>query len=292
MLAVSAKSQCDTVTNIAVNSITATTATITYTASAQATSYYVVVRDSATNANTFTTTTSLTSVNVTGLVSNRRYLVYVGSLCPVDTSIIINSVTVPKKFTTVNNIVVYTPMNANGYQYRRGAFDSTFHIPFGDTALNRGITRPGALMTYSGDSSFYWWNGAIWQPVTQNIETLTALINEKVDSLTFSSGILYYWVDGVSTGISIEGSTTVITLNPGTTSWTFSAGTIIEKVAVIETTDITVDIGTSMSGTELFEGMPVNTGVGVVQFDYYPLSSGTIYFTGVTVNTTIKIYIR
>jgi hypothetical protein len=73
-------------------------------------------------------------------------------------------------------------------------------------------------------------------------------------------------------------------------AWKASAGTLIEKILIISDVDLIVNIGTSNEGNEIAEGVEVNHGYGIVTVDYFIRTDTTIYFTGVTSNTIIKIY--
>lgn len=58
---------------------------------------------------------------------------------------------------------IYTKVSGYGYQWTRGFFDSTLHIPIGSTPLIRSnITKPGALFYNTTDSSLYTWTGVQW----------------------------------------------------------------------------------------------------------------------------------
>lgn len=59
----------------------------------------------------------------------------------------------------------YTPMNAFGYQYKYTKHDSGFNLPFKDTLIGRGTTRPGAVVCSIRDSLLYYWTGIKWVPI-------------------------------------------------------------------------------------------------------------------------------
>lgn len=92
--------------------------------------------------------------------------------------------------------ITYTPMTAAGYRFKYFVADSGHTVPFKDTALDRGTTRPGSLVCFTGDSSVYWWNGARWRPIGSNVTTGT--ITSGIDSATFYNGNLCFWTEGAS----------------------------------------------------------------------------------------------
>lgn len=92
--------------------------------------------------------------------------------------------------------ITYTPMNAAGYRFKYFISDSGHTIPFKDTTLDRGTTRPGSLVCFTGDSAVYWYNGLMWKPIGSNVTTGT--ITSGIDSATFYSGTLCFWTEGAS----------------------------------------------------------------------------------------------
>ena len=82
------------------------------------------------------------------------------------------------------------------------------------------------------------------------------------------------------------------TLSAGATSYSVAAGTLIEKIEITEATDITLDVGTTLAWEDLVTNAPVVDGNAVITLNKYFASSGTLYFTGVTGSTVIKIYKR
>jgi hypothetical protein len=92
--------------------------------------------------------------------------------------------------------ITYTPMNAAGYQFKYFISDSGHTVPFKDTALDRGTTRPGSLVCFTGDSAVYWYNGLYWRPIGANVTTGT--ITSGIDSATFYNGNLCFWTEGAS----------------------------------------------------------------------------------------------
>lgn len=110
--------------------------------------------------------------------------------------------------------ITYTPMTAAGYQFKYLKVDSgTLAIPFGDTAILRGIARPGSLVCFTGDSLIYGFNGRYFAVMGADVSSLITLINRKVDSVTINAGVLNYWKQGVSYGstLPVTDSTIFIT---------------------------------------------------------------------------------
>ena len=63
--------------------------------------------------------------------------------------------------TFTSNAQIYTKVNGYGYQWTRGLFDSTLHIPIGNL-LRSNVNRAGALVYNTADSSVYTWTGTQW----------------------------------------------------------------------------------------------------------------------------------
>lgn len=76
-------------------------------------------------------------------------------------------------------------------------------------------------------------------------------------------------------------------------SWTFPAGTLIDRVVVIDATDINFSMGTTLGGTNIFDNALVevaDTQTGILTSPYYCVDETTIYWSGNGVNSKIKIY--
>jgi hypothetical protein len=201
IFSVTANSQCDSIpsANITFSTIGTTSITTNWTAATGAISYILEVENDVTGSLISTTIGAGNLFYTTnGLQQNTLYNVKVLTVC--SGGIInqqINSVLVRTRSTPV----IYTPMTANGYSYKRGSFDSTLHVPFvNDTSLYRGLLRPGAIICYSADSLFYGWNGKYFALMGADVASLVNRIDSKVDSVTVSADTLYYWVNGVSYG--------------------------------------------------------------------------------------------
>jgi len=71
----------------------------------------------------------------------------------------------------------------------------------GDT-VGRGSVA-GAIKFKSSDHSFYFHNGTSWHPFVTDSLGMIARLNDKVDSVTLASNILYYWKVGVGYGVTL-----------------------------------------------------------------------------------------
>jgi hypothetical protein len=91
---------------------------------------------------------------------------------------------------------IYNTMTDAGYRWKRGAFDSTLHIPIQDTSLVNGLTRRGAIVQRVSDSALYMYNGARW--VLVGGSSLINSLSGKVDSVTVSADTIKYWKAGIS----------------------------------------------------------------------------------------------
>ncbi len=85
----------------------------------------------------------------------------------------------------------YAPDFRYGQNSLRGAFDSTLHIPYGDTILHSNKVRAGAVMMHT-DKNIYSWNGARWNAIggttyVQGFGLLFAGTTIKVDTFSIST---------------------------------------------------------------------------------------------------------
>ena len=196
-----ARSQCDTMRNATFSSITTNSVVVTIVSPGvfptNWTGFAVTLYDSITNTVAFQTFVTSKTFTATGLTANRTYKLGVVTFL---NSTFCSPTIFNKYVKTASAVVGYTPMNGNGYKYNRIATDSTFHIPFQDTTLNRGYTRPGAIVCRPADSLFYGWNGSKWALMGADVSALVALINQKVDSVVYRGDTIYYWANGVSYG--------------------------------------------------------------------------------------------
>ena len=71
----------------------------------------------------------------------------------------------------------------------------------GDT-VGRGSVA-GAIKFKSSDHSFYFHNGTSWHPFVTDSLGMISRLNDKVDSVTLASNILYYWKVGVGYGVTL-----------------------------------------------------------------------------------------
>jgi hypothetical protein len=81
-----------------------------------------------------------------------------------------------------------------------------------------------------------------------------------------------------------------VTLPAGTASYNLPAGTNIRKVIVLEPNTITFKLGTTVGGREL--GTVITSdGFATLTISTYFKTATTLYFSGVTPNSIIKIFI-
>lgn len=83
-----------------------------------------------------------------------------------------------------------------------------------------------------------------------------------------------------------------VVLAPGVSTWDVPAGIMVEKVVIIEPTEINVSIGTSEGGNEYMEEQTVENGALPFSYDEFFLNGGKLWFTGLTENSIVKIFIR
>jgi hypothetical protein len=83
-----------------------------------------------------------------------------------------------------------------------------------------------------------------------------------------------------------------ITLAPGTASWVAPVDMVIELVRVYDPAPITFRMGTTPAGSEVWEDQNITSVNRLLRQDIDATAATTYYFTGVTVNTVIKIYKR
>lgn len=83
-----------------------------------------------------------------------------------------------------------------------------------------------------------------------------------------------------------------VILSNGVYEWLARQGTLIEKIIIIESATISVNIGTTNGGSDIIEGLPVENGFEVISPDLYFKTDTTLFFTGITSSTVIKIFRR
>lgn len=134
--------------------------------------------------------------NLTGLQAATVYVYYYKTICGSGTA----TQSVAYYFTTLQSTVTYTPMTAQGYQYKYVKVDSGFIVPRLDTGLNKSPNIGGQIKFRPADSTFYGYDGLIWKPLAIDSSGIIALLNDKVDSVTVAGDSLWYWKQGVSYG--------------------------------------------------------------------------------------------
>lgn len=282
LLAFAASGQCDTATATSASGITAGSATITATLPGTATFAQVhYVRAGFTD--TVVTYPQSTGVwTLTGLTASTQYIYYVQVFCSGGAYVYPAG---RYYFTTLSAAVVYTPMTANGYNYKRTANDWTFHVPFSDTTLNGGLTRPGALVVNPADTGLYVWTGAAWQLAGGSLTSLQGQVNTKVDSVTIRGDTaLCYWIGGVDycTPLAIIWSN--ITNTPTTV-----AGYGITDVVSTVTSGLTTNYLPYFNGTGLANSILQKSGSNIFAATNPPSTSffgGTGVFSSYAASAT------
>ena len=143
----------------------------------------------------------------------------------------------------VSKAQIYTPMKGTQITYLK--VDSGFAVTFRDTVIGRGVNRPGLIVCRPQDSLFYGYNGVSWHLLGDT----SSAISLKVDSVTVSGDTLYYWINGASVGWvlptagwKIDGNTGI---SPTEFIGTLDAADLIFKVDNIESGKLTTDGKTS-----------------------------------------------
>lgn len=134
--------------------------------------------------------------NITGLQASTQYVYYYKTICPSNS---ISQAIGPYTFTTLSSTVIYTQMRPTNISYTR--IDTMLQFKDGDTTLLRGENL--ATIRYkSSNNTFYGYypSCVCWRPLAIDSAGIIGLLNQKVDSVTISGDILYYWINGVSYG--------------------------------------------------------------------------------------------
>jgi len=193
-----AYAQCDSISVKSTTNITATSAQLNWTAPAGATSYHYAVYNFNTNALVTSGVTTATFKVITGLTQGLKYKAFVYVFCAVGPPSGTVDIFVPTHvWTTVSDVTVYTPQKSTQFTYLKA--DSGVLINTNDTLLRRQPNVGGLLAYKASDSSFYGYNGVKWNLLAAGSPD----VSNKVDSVTISGSILYYWVNGVSHGMTI-----------------------------------------------------------------------------------------
>ena len=113
---------------------------------------------------------------------------------------------------------------------------------------------------------------------------------------TLVSGTNIKTVNGqsiVGSGDVSVGATNKVTLNTGTnTSYTYPAGTMLNRVVVITTSALAAfRVGSSANGEEYIPDTPLDaSSSNVINLNIYAALTGSIYFHGITSSTTLILY--
>lgn len=87
-------------------------------------------------------------------------------------------------------------------------------------------------------------------------------------------------------------STLRATIPAGTHSFLLKANQLLETILIIEATNITVDIGTTSGGHDIYQGFNITGGAQSLGLSYFALVDTTIYVSNLTSNSTMNIYKR
>lgn len=105
-------------------------------------------------------------------------------------------------------------------------------------------------------------------------------------------GMVYIYNPKLKTWKSISVGSNI--LSPGVDSFLIPAGALLDKIEIIDTSIINVDIGKSIGSNDIAIGVPVLNGYTNFELDYFsPLYADTeIYFSNYTINTITIIYLQ
>jgi hypothetical protein len=128
---------------------------------------------------------------------------------------------------------------------------------------------------------------------TQFADILTRFFKKDEDTLPINK------VDNLSETLALKADKSeinalknqTIIIEPGTATYNVPAGTLIEKFLIIAPSTISFSVGTTEGGQEVIELYEVALWSVYSKDVFFPAAT-TIYFGGVTDDTTIKIYKR
>lgn len=131
-----------------------------------------------------------------------------------------------------------------------------------------------------------WWSGTRVPSVSQRQATFNSF-RHKDDLLPMSE------VDGLedvlNTKANIGVGQTIFVEVVGVSSYLVPAGTLIRCYTIIDTVPLTFSIGTTEGGKQYIEDAPIVAGADVLDVPKYFRKNTTIYFTGITPQTIIRI---
>lgn len=200
-------SQCPNVTGTGYT-VTTTTATVSYSAAAGAVAYQWNLFTWPDNSLVNSGSEATLSIALTGLTANTGYKLRILTQCASSLSSGVNVF-----FTTsAASSMTYTPLKQPmSMSYVR--IDSGIAIPFRDTTIGRGASRPGSIVCRPQDSLFYGFNGHYWALMGADVASLITQINTKVDSVTINGDSTFYWKQGVSYGYLSPASVNIFNSN-------------------------------------------------------------------------------
>jgi hypothetical protein len=201
----------------------------------------------------------------------------------------------------------YTPMTAQGYQFKRILTDSTLHLPSfcGVPTLRNSTAKNGALAVDTCNNNLYkWTNQAGWTIVGGSSIDTTSLsnrINAKIDSIYRSADSVYYTKNGVayfayidstggaggtSTGVNGLNGTTNIGLGGALTQDTYidANSTGVESLAIgfqntlnaiwLQANSIHLQYPNTTTDTNTYKPLVIDPASRIISnLDYYPSQS-------------------
>jgi hypothetical protein len=112
---------------------------------------------------------------------------------------------------------------------------------------------------------------------------------------TDTGNSVYWWKDGIEDAdlVLFEASRLPIKSAPGDATLSIPANTLIDLIVIEDSNNPVISAGFEPNGNEILDGFPLQDGFGATVFIISPsLSVRTIYLTGYTPNTIIKLFVR
>lgn len=81
-------------------------------------------------------------------------------------------------------------------------------------------------------------------------------------------------------------------LQPGATSYNVQAGILVEAIVIYPGPTIDFSAGTTLGGNDIVESYPTGGEAAIFRIDRFFNNTGTIHFSGININTQIKILKR
>lgn len=156
--------------------------------------------------------------------------------------------------------------------------DGTKTVNVTPTTIDFNDNISGFASTIDGFSNAATQNNDIEMPNASG--TIALSVNNKP-----TDGLGNVNIDAIDVGVKV--------VQPvGTATYVVPVGTLVETILIQEPTNITVDVGTTPGGNDLIAGWNITGGASSLGLNYYSTSSSTIYVTGLTGSSQLKIYKR